>query len=208
MNIVCLDLEGVLIPEMWIMIAEATATEELRLTTRDISDFDALMRHRINVLGRRGITLADIQEITRDVEPLAGATEFLCDLRQLSQVAILSDTFVQFVSSIMARLDYPLLLCNELLCDEEGTVTGYRLRQEDGKRRAVEAFRDLNLYVQAVGDSFNDISMLRAAHHGFLFRPSETVSNAHPDLTRADDHDELLDRIRTSSRSPGMTKCS
>ncbi len=196
MQIVCLDLEGVLIPEMWILVADATGTEELRLTTRDIADFDALMRHRIDILSRRGITLPDIQEITRDTTPLPGAIDFLQGLRRCSQVAILSDTFVQFVSSVMARLDYPLLLCNELVCDANGSITGYRLRQTDGKRRAVEAFRDLNLHVQAVGDSFNDISMLRAAHRGFLFRPSTAVSSAHPDLVRADDHDMLLRSIK------------
>ncbi len=195
-QIVCLDLEGVLIPEMWILVAEATGTEELRLTTRDMADFDALMRHRIDILRRRGITLTDIQEITKDTEPLPGAIDFLHRLRRCGQVAILSDTFVQFVQSVMARFDYPLLLCNELVSDADGSVTDYRLRQTDGKRRAVEAFRDLNLHVQAVGDSFNDISMLRAAHRGFLFRPSTAVSGAHPDLVRTDDHDELLRAIK------------
>ena len=201
MEIVCLDLEGVLIPEMWILVADRTATEDLRVTTRDIADYDVLMKHRIAVLRRRGISLADIQDVTRDVDPLPGAAAFLGELRRVTQVAILSDTFVQFVATVMARLDYPFLLCNELVSDETGMVTDYRLRQPDGKRRAVEAFRALNLHVQAVGDSFNDINMLRAAHRGFLFRPSETVVQAHPDLIRTDDHIELL-RCITMANDP------
>ena len=194
-DIVCLDLEGVLIPEMWIRVAEATETEELRVTTRDIADYDELMRHRLRVLDERGITLPMIQEITSDVEPLQGATEFLSRLRRNRQVAILSDTFVQFVAPVMDRLSQPFLLCNELVTDSTGRITDYTLRQPDGKRRAVEAFRELNLRVQAVGDSFNDISMLRAAHRGFLFRPSTTVTDAHPDLMVTADHSTLLEAI-------------
>ncbi len=201
MDIVCLDLEGVLIPEMWILVADRTATDDLRVTTRDIADYDVLMKHRIEVLGRRGISLADIQDVTRDVDPLPGAAPFLSELRRVTPVAILSDTFIQFVATVMARLDYPFLLCNELVSDETGMVIDYRLRQPDGKRRAVEAFRKLNLHVQAVGDSFNDISMLRAAHRGYLFRPSDAVVQAHPDLIRADDHDELL-RCITMTDAP------
>jgi phosphoserine / homoserine phosphotransferase len=199
-DIVCLDLEGVLIPEMWILVADRTSTDDLRVTTRDIADYDALMKHRIRVLGQRGISLADIQDVTRDVDPLPGAASFLNELRRVTQVAILSDTFVQFVATVMARLDYPFLLCNELVSDESGMVVDYRLRQPDGKRRAVEAFRALNLRVQAVGDSFNDISMLRAAHRGYLFRPSETVVEAHPDLTRTNDHAELLQCITLANQ--------
>ncbi len=192
MNIVCLDLEGVLIPEMWIRVAEATGTEELRVTTREISDYDELMRYRIGILAERGITLPDIQAITRDVAPLEGATEFLGDLRRMTRVAILSDTFSQFVAPIMERLGQPFLLCNELVTDAGGMIIDYRLRQRDGKRCAVEAFRTLDLQVQAVGDSFNDISMLRAADKGYLFRPSDTVVKANPDLPRTDDHRELM----------------
>ncbi|MFW5683875.1 MAG: bifunctional phosphoserine phosphatase/homoserine phosphotransferase ThrH [Spirochaetota bacterium] len=192
MDIVCLDLEGVLAPEMWILVAEATATEELRLTTRDISDYDELMRYRIRILAERGISLADIQRVVAHVEPLDGASAFLTSLRRHTPVAILSDTFVQFVAPLMERLGQPLLLCNELVTDESGMIVDYQLRQQDGKRRAVEAFRSLNLRVQAVGDSFNDISMLRTADRGFLFRPSQTVIDAHPDLPRTTEHGELL----------------
>jgi len=194
-NIVCLDLEGVLIPEMWIRVAEATGTEELRVTTREISDYDELMRYRIGVLAERGIRLHDIQAITRDVSPLEGAAEFLDELRRRTRVAILSDTFSEFVAPIMERLDQPFLLCNELVTDAQGMVVDYRLRQKDGKRRAVEAFRTLDLRVQAVGDSFNDVSMLRAADTGFLFRPSDAVVEANPDLPRTDDHRELMTLI-------------
>lgn len=202
MDIICLDMEGVLTPEMWIVVAERTGTDELRLTTRDISDYDQLMRHRIEVLKRERITLPDIQRCIRDVEPLAGARAFLDALRKRSRVVLLSDTFIQFVGPIISRLGYPLLLCNELVTDAEGMVVDYRLRQANGKRRAVEAFRDLNLRVLAVGDSFNDIAMLRAAHQGFLFQPSKTVSDAHPDLARADDYDDLLEALASAADRP------
>lgn len=195
MDIVCLDLEGVLIPEMWIRVAEETETEELRVTTREISDYDELMRYRIGILESKGISLDDILAAIADVEPLPGATEFLAELRRCVQVAILSDTFVQYVDRIMETLDRPFLLCNALVTDERGMIVGYRLRQQDGKRHAVEAFRRLNLRVHAVGDSFNDISMIRAAHHGYLFRPSTTVTDAHPDLPVTTNHDELLAMI-------------
>jgi len=200
-DIVCLDLEGVLIPEMWIMVADATATDELRLTTRDISDYDELMRHRIDVLDRRGITLADIRPAIADVQPLPGAADFLDELRRRVQVAILSDTFVQFVDGVMDRLGRPFLLCNELVTDERDRVVDYRMRQPDGKRRAVEAFRELNLRVQAVGDSFNDIGMIRAADRGYLFRPSDTVVAAHPDLPIARTHEGLLEIITSDRRA-------
>lgn len=201
MDIVCLDLEGVLIPEMWIMVADATATDELRLTTRDISDYDELMRHRIDVLDRRGITLSDIRSAIADVRPLPGAADFLEQLRRRTQVAILSDTFVQFVDGVMDRLGRPFLLCNELVTDERDRVVDYRMRQPDGKRRAVQAFRELNLRVQAVGDSFNDISMIRAAHRGYLFRPSATVIAAHPDLPVSRTHDELLATVASDQHA-------
>lgn len=201
MDIVCLDLEGVLIPEMWVMVADATATDELRVTTRDIADYDELMRHRIDVLDRRGITLADIRRAIADVQPLPGASDFLAQLRRGTQVAILSDTFVQFVDGVMERLGRPFLLCNELVTDARGCVVDYRMRQPDGKRRAVEAFRELNLQVQAVGDSFNDIGMIRAAHRGYLFRPSDTVAAAHPDLPVSRTHDELLEIITSDQHA-------
>ena len=202
MDIVCLDLEGVLIPEMWIRVAEATSTDDLLVTTRDIADYDELMQFRIGVLEREGISLPDIQAITRDVEPLPGAVTFLDRLRACTQAAILSDTFIQFVAPIMERLNRPFLLCNELVTDGTGMIVDYRLRQEDGKRRAVEGFRTLNLHVQAVGDSFNDISMLRAADQGYLFRPSRKVVDANPDLPTTESHEELLELLSNGHRTP------
>ena len=195
MRVVCLDLEGVLIPEMWIMVAEATGIDELRLTTRDIEDYDELMRHRLKILSANGISLRDIQREIRSVQPIDGATSFLRSLRERWQAVILSDTFEEFAGPAMEKLDWPFLLCNNLVVDKDSTITDYRLRQPDGKLCAVEAFRSLNLEVFAVGDSFNDISMLRAAHRGFLFKPSAAVCAAHPDLPQYQTHDELLDAL-------------
>jgi phosphoserine/homoserine phosphotransferase len=196
MKIVCLDLEGVLIPEIWICVADATGVDELRLTTRDISDYDELMRHRLRVLDARQIRLPDIQSVIADVKPLEGAVAFLDDLRAMAQVAILSDTFHEFTGPIMPRLGWPMILCNKLETDESGRITGYRLRQKDGKKTAVQAFRSLNLRTVAAGDSFNDISMIRSADAGVLFRPSDAVVRAHPDLPVAHDYPELLAELR------------
>ena len=192
MRVVCLDLEGVLIPEMWIMVAEATRIDDLRVTTRDIDDYDDLMKHRLEILDSKGISLADIQQIIGQVSPLPGAVEFLNALRRRWQAAILSDTFVEFAGPAMAKLGWPFLLCNTLVVDENQMITGYQLRQPDGKLKAVRAFGTLNVEVLAVGDSFNDISMLRAADQGFLFRPSDAVCRAHPDLPQFDSHETLL----------------
>jgi phosphoserine/homoserine phosphotransferase len=194
-RIVCLDLEGVLIPEMWIMIADATGIEELRVTTRDIADYDKLMEHRLAILTRENLTLSAIQEILRAVQPIPGASDFLAELRRRWQVAILSDTFVEFAAPAMECLGYPFLLCNSLVVDDRSMITGYRLRQPNGKLKAIEAFRNLNLEVLAIGDSFNDISMIRSAHGGFLFTPSTTVSDAHPDLPTYHSHTELLESL-------------
>lgn len=195
MRIVCLDLEGVLIPEMWIRVAEATGVEDLRVTTRDISDYDELMRYRLKILSQHGITLPMIHEAIADVRPLDGAPHFLEELRSRRQVAILSDTYVEFVTAIMPQLGYPLILCNDLQTDEAGAITDYRLRQQDGKRRAVEGFRGMGLTTIAAGDSFNDITMIRAADGGVLFKPSEAVVAANPDLPVANDYDSLLEEL-------------
>jgi phosphoserine/homoserine phosphotransferase len=197
MTIVCLDLEGVLIPEMWIRVAEATAVTELRLTTRDIEDYDELMQYRLKILAERNISLPDIRQAILGVTPLDGAIEFLNRLRSECQVAILSDTFVQFVTGVMAQLGRPLILCNELVTDDAGRITNYRLRQPEGKRQAVEAFKSMNLTTIAVGDSFNDISMIRTADRGVLFRPSAAVVEANPDLRVANDYDSLLRELLT-----------
>lgn len=195
MTIVCLDFEGVLIPEMWIRVAEATGIPELRVTTRDIEDYDELMRLRLGILQEHGISLPDIQKAIAGVTPLPGGAEFLRRLRAERQVVILSDTYIEFVGPIMRELDHPLILCNELVTDAGGMIVDYRLRQPDGKRRAVAAFRSMNLTAVAVGDSFNDISMIRNADIGILFRPSEKVRQCNPDLRVAHDHEELLQEI-------------
>jgi phosphoserine/homoserine phosphotransferase len=191
-RVVCLDLEGVLIPEMWIMVAEATRIDDLRVTTRDIEDYDELMQHRLGILEDKKISLADIQQIIGQVSPLPGAVEFLNALRRRWQAVVLSDTFVEFAGPAMEKLGWPFLLCNDLVVDENQMITGYRLRQSDGKKQSVEALKGLNVEVLAIGDSFNDISMLRAADQGFLFKPSDAVCAAHPDLPRHDTHEDLL----------------
>jgi len=196
-KLACLDLEGVLIPEMWIRVAEETGIEELRVTTRDIADYDELMCYRLGILERQGVKLPDILKAISDVQPLPGAIEFLAALRTHCQVVILSDTYVEFMGHMLGQLDWPFLLCNELETDDEGRITNYRLRQQDGKRRAVEAFKSLNVHTVAAGDSFNDISMIREADAGVLFKPSDAVVSAHPDLPVANDYTSLLDQLRS-----------
>lgn len=202
MRIICLDLEGVLIPEVWIEVATKTGIPELRLTTRDIDNYDTLMKHRIGILSKHRISLAAIQEVTASIEPLAGARDFLDQLRALYQVAILSDTYVEFAGPIIRKLGQPLLLCNELATNGSGQIVDYRLRQEDGKRRAVDGFRSMGLHVTAVGDSFNDISMIRASDSGVLFRPSDAVRNANPDLPVVEEHTALLAAIGRPAAFP------
>ncbi|AEJ62480.1 phosphoserine phosphatase/homoserine phosphotransferase bifunctional protein [Spirochaeta thermophila DSM 6578] len=192
MHMVCLDLEGVLFPEIWIAVAETTGIADLKLTTRDVSDYDVLMKHRISVLREHGLRLPDIQRIISSMRPLEGAPEFLEALRERTQVIVLSDTFTEFARPVMRMLGWPTIFCNELVVDEEGFISGYRLRQEDGKRRAVEALRGLNFDVYAAGDSYNDLSMLKAASRGFLFRPPERIAREHPELEVAASYEELL----------------
>ncbi len=196
MELVCLDLEGVLVPEIWIAVAEKTGIEELRLTTRDISDYDELMNHRLGILDREQILLKDIQEVIGTLEPLDGAFEFTTQLRKESQLVILSDTFEQFASALMRKLDLPTLFCNTLVVEENGRIAGYRLRQADGKRKAVEAFRSMGLRVFAAGDSYNDLSMLKAAHRGMLFRAPDSIKDEFPAFSAAETHSELMLGIR------------
>lgn len=191
MRIVCLDLEGVLVPEIWIGVAERTGIEELRLTTRDISDYDVLMRRRIEILGDHGLGIGDIHEVIDALDPLPGALAFLDELRARVQVAILSDTFYQFAEPLMRKLRWPSLYCNDLDIDAEGRVTGYRLRQPDQKRKAVQAFKALNFEVLAAGDSYNDLSMLAEADAGVLFRPPEKLVSEHPEFPVTRDHEDL-----------------
>lgn len=191
MHIICSDLEGVFVPEIWINVAERTGIEELRLTTRDIADYDVLMRHRLSILDANGLTLKDITDAIATMDPLPGARDFLDWLRARSQVIVVSDTFVEFARPLMRKLGWPTLLCHHLTVDGSGVITGYNLRQTDGKRKVVEAFRGLNYRVLAMGDSYNDVTMLEAAHRGFLFRPPRHVADEYPQYPVAGAYDEL-----------------
>jgi phosphoserine/homoserine phosphotransferase len=176
----CLDLEGVLVPEIWVAFAEQTGIEKLRLTTRDIPDYDKLMRGRLKILDENNLKLADIQEVIQKIKPLEGAYDFLGWLKSEFQVIILSDTFYQFAGPLMAQLDYPTLFCHELVVDEKGRIADYRLRQSDGKTKAVAALQSLNFQVVAAGDSYNDTGMLKQAEAGIFFCPPESITKEFP----------------------------
>ncbi len=195
MKIICLDLEGVLVPEIWIGVAERTGIDELRLTTRDISEYDVLMKRRIKILHEHGLLIGDIHDVISSLDPLPGARDLLARLRASVQVAILSDTFYQFAEPLMRKLDWPSLYCNDLEIDGQGRITGYRLRQPDQKRQAVLAFKGLNFRVTAAGDSYNDISMLTEAHAGVLFRPPEQLVEEHPHFPVTHSHEELHEAL-------------
>ncbi|MEK6794837.1 MAG: bifunctional phosphoserine phosphatase/homoserine phosphotransferase ThrH [Spirochaetota bacterium] len=194
MSVICLDLEGVLVPEIWINVAAATGIEKLKLTTRDISDYDVLMKGRIGILKENKLTLADIQNVIARMGPLKGALAFLDRLRGLSQVIILSDTFVEFATPLMKMLGWPTIFCNHLIT-ENGMITGYALRQNDGKKHAVEALRGIGFRVVASGDSYNDVSMLAAAHAGVFFRPPATIAAEYPQFPITENYDELYAAI-------------
>ena len=191
MEIACLDLEGVLIPEIWISFAERTGIQELRLTTRDVSDYDELMRGRLRILEREGLRLSDIQGVIAGLSPLEGATGFLGWLREEFQVVILSDTFYEFAEPLMRQLGWPTLLCHRLEVDANERIVDYRLRQADSKRQAVKAFRALNFRVIASGDSYNDTSMLGEADAGILFCPPKNVVEEFPQYPVARSYAEL-----------------
>ncbi|MGD8367515.1 MAG: bifunctional phosphoserine phosphatase/homoserine phosphotransferase ThrH, partial [Desulfobacterales bacterium] len=181
MHIVCSDLEGVFVPEIWINVAERTGIEELRLTTRDVPDYDVLMRKRLDILEREGLKLADITTVIETMEPLEGAVEFLDWLRSRLQLIVVSDTYTEFAGPLMRKLGWPTLFCHDLTVSAEGAVTGYNLRQSDSKRKTVEALKGLNFQTVAMGDSYNDITMLQAADAGILFRPPDNVATEFPD---------------------------
>jgi phosphoserine/homoserine phosphotransferase len=191
MKIVCTDLEGVLVPEIWINVARKTGIEELKLTTRDISDYDVLMRKRLGILERHGLKLKDITDVIATMAPLDGALEFLTWLRERTQVIIVSDTYVEFARPLMAKLGWPTLLCNFLTIDNTGAIADYHLRQKDGKRHVVLAMQSLNFEVIAMGDSYNDISMLETAQHGILFRPPETIKAEYPAFPVTETYEQL-----------------
>ena len=190
MELLCLDLEGVLIPEIWINFAERTGIEELRATTRDIPDYDVLMKQRLRILAQHGLGLGDIQEVIAGMRPLEGAVEFLDWLRERFQVVILSDTFYEFAEPFMRQLAWPTLLCHRLETDAAGMVVDYHLRQADPKREAVKAFKRLNFRVIATGDSYNDTTMLAEADAGILFRPPENVIEEFPQFPVATSYAE------------------
>ena len=201
MEIACLDLEGVLIPEIWINFAERTGIEELRLTTRDVPDYDALMTRRLSILAENDLGLADIQEVIGGMAPLPGAREFLDWLRERAQVVILSDTFYQFAAPLMRQLGWPTLFCHRLEIGEGGRVTNYHLRQKDGKRQAVKAFHQLNFHVIAAGDSYNDTTMLSEADAGILFRPPDNVIEEFPQFPVTRTYDELRSEFQRAIES-------
>lgn len=190
-RIICLDLEGVLVPEVWIAFAEATRIPELRRTTRDEPDYDKLMRGRLAILAQHNLTLKSIQDVIGTLQPLEGAKAFLDALREREQVIILSDTFLQFATPLMRQLGFPTIFCHELVVDEADRVVNYRLRLADSKRQAVQHFRQLGYVVHAAGDSYNDTTMLSAADRGVLFRCPDNVAAEFPQFCRTRTYDEL-----------------
>ncbi len=194
-----MDLEGVLVPEVWIAFAEKTGIDELRLTTRDIPDYDVLMKNRIRLLNEHGLKLADIQEVIGTMSPLPGAVEYMEWLRARFQAVILSDNFYEFASPLMRKLGWPTLFCNSIHADADGNVDGYSMRMPEGKRHAVLAFKQLNFSVVAMGDSYNDTSMLLEADMGMLFRPSQSVVRDFPDIPVVTEYKEVMEAIATFS---------
>jgi phosphoserine/homoserine phosphotransferase len=195
MYIVCFDLEGVFTPEVWIAVSKATGIDDLRLTTRDISDYDVLMKNRIAILKKNKITIKDIQEIISNMDLLPGAKEFLDYIRTIAQVVIVTDSFTEFIMPFMKKLGFPTCFCHNLEINEEGIITDYKIRISEMKKKTVLAFKKLNYEVIAAGDSYNDVSMLLEAKHGILFRPPKNVVEQFPELPVVNEYDELKDLI-------------
>jgi len=195
MHLICSDLEGVFVPEVWINVAKKTGIDELKLTTRDISDYDVLMQKRLAILEEHRLTLPDIQQVIATLDPLEGAIDFLDWLRSVTQVIIVSDTFSEFADPLMEKLKRPTLFCHHLSVDGYGNITGYNLRQKDPKRKVVEALQSLDYKIAAFGDSYNDISMLLKAEKGILFSPPQNVIDDYPDLDVARNYKELKDLL-------------
>ncbi len=196
MYIVCSDLEGVFVPEMWVQVAEKTGIKELRLTTRDISDYDVLMKKRLDIVHENQLKLKDIMSVIDSINPLDGAVDFLEWLKSQTQVIILSDIFIEFAGPLMKKLGWPTLFCNSLSIDPDGYIAGYNFRLNDGKRKAVLALKNLNYKIIAFGDSYNDITMLKEADTGILFRPPDNVKNEFPELLVSYSYDELRKTIQ------------
>ena len=198
MNIICLDLEGVLVPEIWIAFSQASGIPELKRTTRDEPDYDKLMKWRLGILREHGLGLKDIQATIAAIDPMPGAREFLDTLRSETQVLILSDTFTQFASPLMKKLGWPTIFCNELEAGADGMITDYRIRVAKSKLSTVKALQSIGFETIAAGDSFNDLDMIRASKAGFLFRSTEQIKKDHPELSACETYDELLALIRAA----------
>ena len=195
MNIVCLDLEGVLVPEIWIAFAEETGIPELKRTTRDEPDYDKLMNYRINILKEHGLGLKEIQETIAKIDPMPGAKEFLDELREITQVIIISDTFTQFAGPLMKKLGYPTIFCNSLEVAEDGEITGFKMRIENSKLTTVKALQSIGYDTIASGDSHNDLGMIKASKAGFLFRSTDEIKKEYPELPAFETYDELMAAI-------------
>lgn len=196
MNIVCLDMEGVLVPEIWIAFAKETGIEELKLTTRDEPDYDKLMNYRIKILKEHGLGLKEIQDVIAKIDLMPGAKEFLDELRTITQVIILSDTFEQFAAPLMKKLDWPTIFCNSLEVSESGEITGFKMRCPQSKLTTVKALQSCGFDTIASGDSFNDLGMIQASKAGFLFKSTEVIKRDYPDIPAYEEYDELLAAIK------------
>ncbi len=198
MNVCCLDMEGVVVPEIWIAFSDASGIPELRRTTRDEPDYDKLMKWRMGILREHGLGLPQIQEVIATIAPLPGAREFLDELRTLSQVIIISDTFEQFAKPLMEKLGWPTLFCNTLEVDEDGMVTGFKMRCEQSKLTTVRGLQGMGFETIATGDSYNDLAMIRASKAGFLFRSTDQIKADNPDLPAYEEFDDLLDAFKAA----------
>lgn len=198
MDIVCLDMEGVLVPEIWIAFSEASGIPELRRTTRDEPDYDKLMKYRIAILKEHGLGLREIQDTIAKIDPMDGAKEFLDELRSVTQVVILSDTFTQFAGPLMKKLGWPTIFCNTLEVGENGEIIGYKMRVKDSKLATVKALQSIGFDTIAAGDSFNDLKMIRASRAGFLFKSTEQIKKDNPDLPAFEEYPEFLEAIKAA----------
>ena len=198
MFITCLDLEGVLVPEIWIAFAEASGIPELKRTTRDEPDYDKLMKWRLGILKEHGLGLKEIQETIEKIDPMPGARAFLDELRELGQVIIISDTFTQFAKPLMKKLGWPTIFCNELEVAEDGEITGFRMRIEQSKLSTVKALQSIGFETIASGDSYNDLGMIHASKAGFLFKSTDQIKNDNPDLPAYETYEELLAAIKAA----------
>ncbi|MBR3533668.1 MAG: bifunctional phosphoserine phosphatase/homoserine phosphotransferase ThrH [Clostridiales bacterium] len=200
MDIVCLDMEGVLVPEIWIAFSEATGIPELKRTTRDEPDYDKLMRWRLGILKEHGLGLKQIQDTIATIDPLPGAKEFLDELRSVAQVIIISDTFTQFAMPLMKKLNYPTLFCNTLEVAADGQITDFKMRIENSKLTTVKALQSMGFDTIAAGDSFNDLAMIKASRAGFLFRSTEQIKKDNPDIPAFEEFDDFLAAIKNALR--------